>query len=150
MEGVKTATDQKLEFMTLLVEELKNQNPLEPMDNQQMAAQLAQFTQLEETEQMNNSIQQMNETMNALNSSFEGSMMVAQFDYARSLLGKQISFYDPENGNFREGQVGSIKYVDNQPALEVNAKVKLNDGTDELRQYLIGLGDVTGISDYTG
>lgn len=150
MEGVSSATDQKIEFMTLLVEELKNQNPLEPMDNQQMAAQLAQFTQLEETEEMNNSIQEMNGTMSTLNSSFEGAMMVAQFDYARSLLGKQISFYDPDNGDSRIGQVGSIKYVDNQPALEINADVTLNDGSQESRQYLIGLGDVTGISDYTG
>ena len=51
-----SAGQQRLDFMTLLVTEMRNQNPLEPMDNQQMAAQLAQFTQLDLTEAMNGKI----------------------------------------------------------------------------------------------
>ncbi|MEN6306449.1 MAG: flagellar hook capping FlgD N-terminal domain-containing protein, partial [Anaerohalosphaeraceae bacterium] len=67
------AASQKMDFMTLLVTELKYQNPLEPMDNQQMAAQLAQFSQLELTEGMNGNLQTMNETMTKMNTSFEGA-----------------------------------------------------------------------------
>ncbi|MFT7433609.1 MAG: flagellar basal-body rod modification protein FlgD [Alphaproteobacteria bacterium] len=43
------AADMNFEtFMTLLVTQLQNQDPLEPMDNQQMTAQLAQFSSLEQ------------------------------------------------------------------------------------------------------
>ncbi len=38
----------KNEFMTLLVAQLQNQDPLNPMQNEEFAVQLAQFTQLEE------------------------------------------------------------------------------------------------------
>lgn len=36
------------EFLTLLVNQLQNQDPLNPMDSQQFAVQLAQFSQLEQ------------------------------------------------------------------------------------------------------
>ena len=36
------------EFLTLLVTQLQNQDPLNPMDNQQFAVQLAQFSSLEQ------------------------------------------------------------------------------------------------------
>ena len=40
------------QFLNLLVAQLKNQNPMDPVDNSQMMAQLAQFSQLEQTKQM--------------------------------------------------------------------------------------------------
>ena len=36
-------------FLSLLVAQLKNQNPLDPADGTEFVAQLAQFTQLEQT-----------------------------------------------------------------------------------------------------
>ena len=42
---IGSATTQTMDYMTLLITELQNQNPLEPLDNQQMAQQLAQFSQ---------------------------------------------------------------------------------------------------------
>ena len=58
-----SAAKQQMDFMKLLVTELQNQNPLEPMDNHQMAAQLAQFTQLDLSERMNNNLETINETI---------------------------------------------------------------------------------------
>jgi len=46
----------QVEFLTLLVEQLKNQDPLNPMDNQEFAVQLAQFSQLEELMGINQGI----------------------------------------------------------------------------------------------
>ena len=74
---VQSANSQMMDYLNLLVTELRNQNPLEPMDNQQMASQLAQFSQLQETEQMNNKMVEMNETMGKLNASFYNAMIVA-------------------------------------------------------------------------
>ena len=40
------------EFLNLLIAQLKNQDPLNPVDNAQFIAQLAQFSQLEQAKQM--------------------------------------------------------------------------------------------------
>ena len=41
------------DFLRILTTQLNNQDPLKPMDNQQFVAQLAQFTALQQTQQMN-------------------------------------------------------------------------------------------------
>ena len=105
---VEAVGEQKMQFLNMLVTEMKNQNPLEPMDNQQMAAQLAQFTQLELSEESNKNITEMNQTMSTLNSSFQGAMMVAEFDYARSLLGKQVEVFNSESNDYVSGKVEKI------------------------------------------
>lgn len=46
----------KEEFLTLLVHQLQNQDPLNPMDNQEFAVQLAQFSQLEQLIAINDKI----------------------------------------------------------------------------------------------
>ena len=43
----------KMEFMQLLVAQIQNQDPLNPMDNTEFTSQLTQFTMLEELEAMN-------------------------------------------------------------------------------------------------
>ena len=67
------------DYMKLLVTQLQNQNPLEPMDNNQMASQLAQFSQLSQLESMN--------------SSFAEVLKTTKHSYANSLLGKNITFF---------------------------------------------------------
>ena len=56
---VKTAQDDGLDrnaFLTLLTTQLQNQNPLDPMKNEQFVAQLAQFSQLEGITNMSTSL----------------------------------------------------------------------------------------------
>lgn len=43
-------------FLNLLVTQLKNQDPLQPEDNTQFLAQLAQFSSLEQLQQINSGI----------------------------------------------------------------------------------------------
>jgi flagellar basal-body rod modification protein FlgD len=45
------------EFLKLLIAQLKNQDPMNPMDGKDMAAQLAQFSQVEQLIQLNESIE---------------------------------------------------------------------------------------------
>jgi len=57
---VKTARDDGMDrnaFLTLLTTQLQNQNPLDPMKNEQFVAQLAQFSQLEGITNMDSSLQ---------------------------------------------------------------------------------------------
>ncbi len=69
----------KDDFLQLLVTQLENQDPLEPMDPEQMSAQLAQFSSLEQ--------------LTNISKSMEGlETMAGSVDQARALdmLGKEI------------------------------------------------------------
>jgi flagellar basal-body rod modification protein FlgD len=49
----------KDDFMTLLIAEMKNQDPMNPMDGTEYAAQLAQFSSLEQLSNLNTNITDM-------------------------------------------------------------------------------------------
>ncbi|HMO18559.1 MAG TPA: flagellar hook capping FlgD N-terminal domain-containing protein [Oligoflexia bacterium] len=49
----KSSTISQNEFLTLLVTQLQNQDPLNPMENEEFAVQLATFSQLEQLVQIN-------------------------------------------------------------------------------------------------
>lgn len=143
-----SATTQLTNYMTLLITELQNQNPLEPMSNQQMAQQLAQFTQLEMTGEMNSNIETMNSTMGAMNSTFQSTLLMAELDYARSLLGKQVTFYSNEYDQSITGQVHKINIINNKPSLEVQGKAMLTDGTESAElTFPVWLNGISGIKD---
>ncbi len=76
--AINSASDIQMDYMKLLVTELQNQNPLEPLDNNQMASQLAQFSQLQQLESMD--------------SNFADVLAITERTYANTLIGKQVSF----------------------------------------------------------
>jgi flagellar basal-body rod modification protein FlgD len=47
------------DFLRILTSELSNQDPLKPLDNQEFIAQIAQFTALDQTRQLNGKIDQL-------------------------------------------------------------------------------------------
>ncbi|WP_419708901.1 flagellar hook assembly protein FlgD [Pseudomonas sp. NFX224] len=66
-------------FLQLLVTQLKNQNPLEPQDNGEFVAQLAQFSSLE-------GITTLNDTVSGLASNYNSSQALQ----ASSLVGRSV------------------------------------------------------------
>jgi len=66
-------------FLTLLVTQLKNQDPLNPMDNAQITSQLAQINTVQ-------GIDKLNTTLTALS----GSMTSTQTLQTASLVGRQV------------------------------------------------------------
>lgn len=78
LSPINSASSIQMDYMKLLITQLQNQNPLEPLDNNEMASQLAQFSQLQQIESMN--------------TSFAGVLATAERTYANSLMGKEISF----------------------------------------------------------
>ncbi len=82
-------------FLTLLVTQLQNQDPLNPMDNAQVTSQIAQLS-------MVNGIQGLNNTLLALS----GQMDMSQSLQAAGLIGKDVLYpgekislgTDPESG----------------------------------------------------
>jgi flagellar basal-body rod modification protein FlgD len=53
------AQDQQSKFLTLLTTQLRNQDPLNPMDNAQMTSQLAQISTVDGIERLNTTLQSM-------------------------------------------------------------------------------------------
>jgi flagellar basal-body rod modification protein FlgD len=58
----------KNEFLTLMVAQLQNQNPLEPMDGAEYVSQLAEFTQVDSAETLNRLMQSNTATLGNLQS----------------------------------------------------------------------------------
>ena len=77
------ATMGKDEFLTMLVTQLKNQDPLNPMDGQEFAAQLAQFTSVEQLLNISDVLAQNGE-MNAMLAQSVNSGVAA------GLIGKSV------------------------------------------------------------
>jgi len=88
-----------MNYMKLLITQLQNQNPLEPMDNNDMASQLAQFSQLQQLETMN--------------SSFADVLSTTERNYANSLIGKEISFALENESGTQDITSGTVEEVIN-------------------------------------
>lgn len=56
------------DFLKILLTQLSYQDPLKPMDNQEFMAQIAQFTSLEQTQQLNEKLDQLITNQAALQS----------------------------------------------------------------------------------
>ena len=56
------------DFMKILLTQLAYQDPLKPMDNKEFMAQMAQFTALEQSQRLNDRVQQLIENQAALQS----------------------------------------------------------------------------------
>ena len=104
---INTASNIQMDYMKLLVTQLQNQNPLEPMDNDQMASQLAQFSQLQQLESMN--------------SNFANVLSATERNYANSLIGKEISFASENETGSRDIASGIVEEVINN----VNGEIVL-------------------------
>ena len=61
--AASTATASQSAFMTLLVTQLKNQDPLNPMDNAQMTSQMAQINTVSGINQLNTTLQALSASM---------------------------------------------------------------------------------------
>jgi flagellar basal-body rod modification protein FlgD len=58
-DSANKAEDQQTKFLTLLTTQLKNQDPLNPMDNAQMTSQLAQISTVDGIERLNTTLAAM-------------------------------------------------------------------------------------------
>jgi flagellar basal-body rod modification protein FlgD len=70
-------------FLKLLVAQLKHQDPTSPMDGKDLAAQLAQFTSVEQ-------LTQLNEAMATQTEAAQMTTLVGQSSLSASLIGRQI------------------------------------------------------------
>lgn len=119
----------KDEFMKLLVTQLQNQDPFEPMDNAEFVAQLAQFSSLEQAEATNDSILNLAELQ-------EKSVRLSGLSQGASLIGKEVSYYHPDLDQIVSGTVEAVN------AMDGNGTVTLQIGDS-----LVPLANVMQVTD---
>lgn len=79
------------QFLTLLVTQLQNQDPIEPVKQENFIAQLAQFSTVEGLESLNVQFEDM----------LRSQEIFAGFD----LVGKGVKYVDPASGEIAKGTV---------------------------------------------
>ena len=97
----------KADFMQLLIAQLKNQDPMKPMEDKEFITQLAQFSSLESMEKMTRQIEDLT-----------GSQMLVQ---AATLIGKQVAA-KLETGEVVTGTISQVKMIDGMPTAVLNGK----------------------------
>ena len=101
----------KQDFLKLLMAQLQNQDPMKPMDDTQMIAQMAQFSALEATQQLQQTIQQSNN--------------VQTIFQAGALIGKYVQANNSDGTN-TTGAVTGVDFTSTNgvvtPTLQVDGK----------------------------
>lgn len=93
-------------YLKLLVTQLKYQDPMSPLKNQEFAAQMAQFSSLNQMTKMNSSMKKM----------LSSSRMSENYN----LLGKNVEWLDKSSKTTLNGIVKSVALSDGKPYLMVN------------------------------
>ena len=92
-----TKSTGKDQFLKLFLAQLQNQNPLEPMQDRDFLMQLAQFTQVENMEEMTHTLQKLHTLVTATQ--------------ATALLGKQVLALQDGEVAPVEGKVNAMRFT---------------------------------------
>ena len=98
----------KDQFLQLFTKQVQMQNPMEPMNNTDFLAQLAQFSSLEQ--------------MSNLNVNFEKLLGVQQSLQAGALVGKMVNFTDTQSGVSGQGRVTGVQLTADGPVLMLGTR----------------------------
>lgn len=121
-------------FMTLLVTQMKNQDPLNPLDNAQVTSQLAQLSTV-------TGIEKLNDTMNAMSSSFQSSQGLQ----AASMIGHGV-VVPGSNVELKDGK--SVLGFD-LPQSADSVRVQIKDATGAVVRTLSANAMTAGMNSMT-
>jgi flagellar basal-body rod modification protein FlgD len=107
----------KNDFLKLLVTQLRYQDPMKPMEDKEFIAQMAQFSSLEQMQNMNS------------------ALLTAQ---ASSLIGNRVTWNDDVTNAEKTGIVVGVNMVSGQPKLVIYSDVAIADGKLQSDDNLIG------------
>ena len=119
------------EFLQLLVAQLQNQDPVNPMDGAEFAAQLADFNSVEQLISVNEGLSQLAISQDLMGASLTNSM-------AASLTGKEVRALSNEIALSSEGNA-SVNYKLNDSASQVEIVIRTESGAEIRRETLSGI-----------
>jgi len=93
-------------FLQLLVAQLQNQNPLEPVSNVEFISQVATFSMLEQ--------------ITALNQSLSGFAEFAMLGQLSGMIGKEVTIIPDGAGNEITGIVSAVTFTGGEPRIIVD------------------------------
>jgi flagellar basal-body rod modification protein FlgD len=105
--GTGSSTLGKEEFLKILVTQLKNQDPMSPLDDKDFIGQMAQLSSLEATTNMGSQVQDL------VNSQQQMQAML--------LVGRTVQYAD-ENGDPAVGAVAGVRLDSVPPSLVIGEK----------------------------
>jgi flagellar basal-body rod modification protein FlgD len=107
------------QFLNLLVAQLRNQDPLNPVSATDFTSQLAQFSTVDSISQ--------------LNANFATQLVLQELSQGANLIGKKISYVQAGSSNLLQGTVGSVQINNGQLELTVGQN---NVGLNQVRGIL--------------
>ncbi len=135
-------------FLQLLVSQLRNQDPLNPVNDKEFLAQMAQFSSLEQMQNLNKSFEEgfvslveavdggLYDNFKAL-ASINNNLIMQQNFQAMNLLGKEIAAVVETDGEEEtvSGTVQRVSFRDGRVRMEVDGK---SFYMDQATQFEIG------------
>ena len=109
-------------FLTLMLQQLQNQDPTEPTDNTEWLAQLAQYSSLEQMTKMN---QGLTNCMQYIASIYNDMSANSEITQTLSLIGKEVTLKDPDDAsgvNKITGKVTEASFEDGTGKIKVGDK----------------------------
>lgn len=121
----------KQEFLQLLVAQMKNQDPINPMDGTEFATQLAQFNSVEQLINVNSGLSALQSSQDLMSTSLTNSL-------AASITGKQVRAIS-DQVNLTAGEETDINFKLNNSADKVEVIIRTESGAEVRRVELSGL-----------
>ena len=104
--GKTKSTDDSNMFLTLMLQQLQNQDPTQPTDNTEWLAQLAQYSSLEQMTQMNSGL---TDCMNYISAMYSDMSANSEITQTLSLIGKEVTIKDPEDSTGLKKITGKVE-----------------------------------------
>ena len=169
----KTDIVGKDEFLKMLIAQLQNQDPLNPMDGKDFTAQLAQFSSLEQLTNMNDQLELLSLYQSSLNNAqsvnllgkevtargdivrVDGSSVDLTYDLSEDARNITIKIYDEDGDPVETLEFGSQEEGKNSITWDCSGvadgnytfDVSATDASgDEIPAYTIMTGRVTGVT----
>ena len=123
-------------FLTLMLQQLQNQDPTQPTDNTEWLAQLAQYSSLEQMTQMN---QGLTDCMSYLSAMYNDMSLNSEITQTLSLIGKEVTLKDPEDETGKKTITGKV------------SEASFEDGTGRVKvgDKYYSIGNIVSVKDET-